>query len=90
MEVSMPAFDTTDAKPFDVHAYLRRELKRYFPDSKIDVHEGDERWDIGIRFPTSEFVLSMHMEVGSDDECFRFVTDSGTIFTVPIPPEMGE
>jgi hypothetical protein len=80
MEVSMSGFD--------VHAYLRSELKRYFPDAKIDVHEGDEVWDIGVRFPDTDYVLNLHMDVGSDDDCFRFTAPSGNVFTVPIPQEL--
>jgi hypothetical protein len=75
---------------FDVHAYLRAELKRYFPDAKIDVHEGDEHWHIGIRFPNAAGILDLNMDVGSDDECFRFFTNDGNCYTVPFAPEMGE
>jgi hypothetical protein len=73
---------------FDVHAYLRTELARYYPGSKIDVHEGDERWDIGIRFPDSGAVMHLHMNVGSDDDYFVFTTDWGRVITVPFAPEM--
>jgi hypothetical protein len=73
---------------FDVHAYLRAEFRRYYPDApRIDVHEGDEVWDIGVHLPGGT-ILKWHMDVGSDDECFRFMGEYGNELTVPFAPEM--
>lgn len=73
---------------FDVHAYLRSELRRYYPDAaRIDVHEGDETWDIGIVLPFGS-IIQLHMDVGSDDDYFAFETSGGHVITVPFAPEM--
>lgn len=74
---------------FDVHAYLRAELRRYFPDALgINVADIDESWAIAITLPHARDPLSLTMTVGSDDECFRFTSQFGTEYTVPFAPEM--
>jgi hypothetical protein len=75
---------------FDVHAYLRAEIKRYFPDAtKVDVHEVDETWDVFVTIPDRDEPLHYHMDVGSDDNCFAFTNEyTGATITVPFPPEM--
>lgn len=75
---------------FDVHAYLRSEFRRYYPDAaRIDIHEGDETWDVGVVLPTMS-VMHFHMDVGSDDECFSFTGDHGNVLTIPFAEGMGE
>jgi hypothetical protein len=76
---------------FDVHAYLRSEFRRYYPDAaRIDVHEGDETWDVGVVLPTGASI-QYHMDVGSDDGCFVFENqEHGLSLTVPFAPEMSE
>jgi hypothetical protein len=74
---------------FDVHAYLRAEIRRYYPDAEsIDVHEVDETWDVFVRLKDAN-LIHYHMDVGSDDGCFAFTNEySGATITVPFAPEM--
>lgn len=74
---------------FDVHAYLRAEIRRYFPDALgINVADVDETWHIAVTLP-SNTIINLTMEVGSDDDCFRFTNNAtGTEYTVPFSPEI--
>lgn len=79
---------------FDVHAYLRAEFRRYYPDAdRIDVHvtnEG-ETYDVGVVTMGGSHIRSFHMDVGSDDDMFTFTnTVSGDALTIPFAPEMSE
>lgn len=75
---------------FNVHAYLRSEIKRYFPDAtKVDVMDVDETWDIFVHLPNADKPMHYHMDVGSDDGCFSFTNEyTGATITVPFAPEM--
>lgn len=76
---------------FDVAAYLRAEMARYYPEDKIDVFVQDEAYDIHVRSMGGAHVRTFHFDVGSDDDCFIFTnTVSGFVITFPIPPELGE
>lgn len=72
----------------NIRHYLRDELRRYFPDCRgIDVAiVDDEHYTIGIKLPVCG-IINLTMDVGSDDDCFRFTSETGTIYTVPFPPE---
>jgi hypothetical protein len=75
---------------FNVHAYLRTEIKRYFPNAtKVDVMDVDETWDVFVHLPDVAEPLHYHMDVGSDDGCFAFTNpDTDATITVPFAPEM--
>lgn len=73
---------------FDTHAYLRAEIKRYFPDAiKVDVMDVDEVITLTVHW--SDNYLEYRMEVGSDDNWFSFFNDEmQSTITIPFAPKM--
>jgi hypothetical protein len=80
---------STEAKMFDTHAYLRDEFHRYFPDTTIHIRLVDEMWTVIVVWPGKAAMLTLTMTIGSDDDCFRFMSDNGFVYTVPFSSEMG-
>lgn len=61
-----------------VHSYLNRELDRYFPNRLMMIRTDETTEVISVLIlPTMNLSgYTLRMEIGSDDDCFRFtVTD---------------
>jgi hypothetical protein len=75
---------------FDIHAYLRAEFRRYYPDAdRIDVHVAEEDYTVAV--VTGDHIRHFDFNVGSDEDYFMF-TQRGTRFVIsaPFPAELGD
>lgn len=70
--------------------YLRNEFHRYFPDTFITIYADlSETIDVFVYdvegAANPDFIF--RMEIGSDDNWYRFADANGIVITIPLEPE---
>lgn len=71
-----------------VEQYLANEIARYYPDAHgvlVECNDETETIDAFVIFPRSARI-ELHMDIGSDDDRYTFVSNYGYVLTVPLPP----
>jgi hypothetical protein len=75
--------------PFDQRAYLETEFRRYYPTAHVvATYPEEEVIQVSCSFDTGT-PLVYRMEIGSDDDCYRFLNPGYADITVPFDGREG-